>query len=265
MIEKYYLLSYEPFGDVKNRLYCTGSAAPDARLNYIGRQKDGESSLADHGVRKYDYELGRFTSPDPLWEKYYAWTPYHYCGNNPMILKDDNGLWTAGTHGDMTQDAFQGKIPQNLLDQIIEGNEFIDKDQVNSYKHGMVSDKDIQAAGSYESAVEINKEKANEFINENLRDFYLNGNYKALGAALHTFQEQFAPTHKNWAIWDTNFFIDYLSQPLHVFGDIQLGNETEYQKAVDASKGFVEQALNNLNDYSFEFIEGGYYENVGNY
>jgi len=85
-------ISYEPFGDVKERLYCTGSANPDARLNYIGKQKDGESSLADHGVRKYDYELGRFTSPDPLWEKYYAWTPYHYCGNNPVMAVDPSGL-----------------------------------------------------------------------------------------------------------------------------------------------------------------------------
>jgi len=48
---------------MKERLYCSGSAAPDARLNYIGRQKDGESSLADHGVRKYDSDLGQFTSP----------------------------------------------------------------------------------------------------------------------------------------------------------------------------------------------------------
>jgi len=27
---------------------------------------------ADHDVRKYDDEIGRFTSIDPLWEKYYS-------------------------------------------------------------------------------------------------------------------------------------------------------------------------------------------------
>ncbi len=85
-------ISYELFGDVRERLYCTGSDAdPDARLNYIGKQKDGESSLADHGVRKYDSDLGQFTSIDPLWEKQYAWTPYHYCGNNPVITSDPSG------------------------------------------------------------------------------------------------------------------------------------------------------------------------------
>jgi len=28
--------------------------------------------------KKYDEDIGRFTSIDPLWEKYYSWTPYHY-------------------------------------------------------------------------------------------------------------------------------------------------------------------------------------------
>ena len=32
-----------------------------------------------------------FTSIDPLWEKYYGWTPYHYCGNDPVNMVDANG------------------------------------------------------------------------------------------------------------------------------------------------------------------------------
>ena len=48
------------------------------RLGYIDKEKDRESKLGDHTstslsasyVRKYDYEIGRFTSVDPLWEKY---------------------------------------------------------------------------------------------------------------------------------------------------------------------------------------------------
>ncbi len=50
-----------------------------------------ESELGDHGVRKVDYELGRFTTIDPLWEKYYAWSPYQYSMNNPVSLADWNG------------------------------------------------------------------------------------------------------------------------------------------------------------------------------
>jgi RHS repeat-associated protein len=50
----------------------------------IGKEKDIESSLGDFGVRKYDEEIGRFISPDPLWEKYYGLTPNNYCGNNTV-------------------------------------------------------------------------------------------------------------------------------------------------------------------------------------
>ena len=43
-------------------------------------------------MRKYDTEGGRFLSIDPLWEKYLAWSPYHYCGNNPVNAKDPSGM-----------------------------------------------------------------------------------------------------------------------------------------------------------------------------
>ena len=61
------------------------------RQGYIGKEKDAENGLGDHGVRKYDYETGRFNSHDVLWEKYYGWTPYQYCMNNPIWAKDWDG------------------------------------------------------------------------------------------------------------------------------------------------------------------------------
>ena len=70
-------ISYNPFGEVRERKYCADNATPYTRLKYIGKQFDYEMNLADHGVRKYDNILGQFTSIDPKWEKYYGWTPYH--------------------------------------------------------------------------------------------------------------------------------------------------------------------------------------------
>jgi RHS repeat-associated protein len=71
---------YEPFGK-----QITLFSEIQTRLSFIGKEKDIESELGDFGVRKYDEVQGRFTSIDPLWEKYYSWTPYHYCSNNPVI------------------------------------------------------------------------------------------------------------------------------------------------------------------------------------
>ncbi|MBX3044828.1 MAG: hypothetical protein KF896_14040 [Ignavibacteriae bacterium] len=61
------------------------------RQGYIGKEKDVENNLGDHGVRKYDDKGGRFNSIDPLWEKYFGWTPYQYCMNNPIWAKDWDG------------------------------------------------------------------------------------------------------------------------------------------------------------------------------
>ena len=54
---------YEPFG--KPIPLEDGKT----RSKYIYKEQDNESKLADHGVRKYDYDLGRFLSIDKLWEK----------------------------------------------------------------------------------------------------------------------------------------------------------------------------------------------------
>jgi RHS repeat-associated protein len=69
------------------------------RKTYIGKERDDESYLGGFGVRKYDYAAGRFTSPDVLWEKYMTWSPYNYCGNNPMKRLDPSGYFWAGTDG----------------------------------------------------------------------------------------------------------------------------------------------------------------------
>ena len=45
----------------------------------------------DFGARIYDPTLARWLSPDPMMEKYYPWSPYVYCGNDPVNAVDPNG------------------------------------------------------------------------------------------------------------------------------------------------------------------------------
>ncbi|MFA6571788.1 MAG: RHS repeat-associated core domain-containing protein [Bacteroidota bacterium] len=75
----------EPFGRV------LAQVGKKTRNTFIGKENDKESELGDFGVRKFSDETGRFTSIDPLFEKYYNWSPYVYCFNNPIIAKDNNG------------------------------------------------------------------------------------------------------------------------------------------------------------------------------
>jgi RHS repeat-associated protein len=77
---------YEPYGETMLDTFGL------TRQSYIGKEKEPENNLGDHGVRKYDYETGRFNSIDPLWDKFYGWNPYQYCFNNPIRFYDNNGL-----------------------------------------------------------------------------------------------------------------------------------------------------------------------------
>ncbi|KAA6302580.1 MAG: hypothetical protein EZS26_001087 [Candidatus Ordinivivax streblomastigis] len=45
----------------------------------------------DYGARFYDPLASRWLTPDPLAEKYYAISPYAYCGNNPVNRIDPDG------------------------------------------------------------------------------------------------------------------------------------------------------------------------------
>ena len=75
---------YTPFGAV-----LSGQA--DRRM-FTSREKDSEHDLYNNGVRKLDDGEGRFTSIDPLWEKFPQWSPYQYGYNNPMGVTDPSGM-----------------------------------------------------------------------------------------------------------------------------------------------------------------------------
>ncbi|MDH6310480.1 RHS repeat-associated protein [Dysgonomonas sp. PFB1-18] len=60
---------------------------------YNGKELDRKHGLNmyDYSARHYDPALGRFSTVDPLAEKYYSWSPYNYVGNNPIRRVDPDG------------------------------------------------------------------------------------------------------------------------------------------------------------------------------
>ncbi len=77
---------YYPFG----ALTMASSQGEAQRYKYNAKELDRIHglNLYDYGARQYDAALGRWTSVDPLAEKYYDVSPYAYCLGNPIRFVD---------------------------------------------------------------------------------------------------------------------------------------------------------------------------------
>ncbi|MBP1615024.1 MAG: hypothetical protein H6Q13_2472 [Bacteroidetes bacterium] len=81
---------YYPFG----MSFAEGVTTSGQPYKYNGKELDTERglNLYDYSARLMDPALGRFSTMDPLAEKYYGASPYAYVGNNPIVRIDPTGL-----------------------------------------------------------------------------------------------------------------------------------------------------------------------------
>ena len=75
---------YQPY-DQTNRYRYNGKE----QLRFEGINLD--PGLTDYGARYYAPTFGRWTTPDPLADKYYSVSPYAFCNNNPVNFVDPDG------------------------------------------------------------------------------------------------------------------------------------------------------------------------------
>lgn len=83
---------FYPFG----MAFAEGTTAAQGKqpYKYNGKELDQSHGLNqyDYSARYYDPGYARFTTLDPLSEKYYSWSPYVYTFNNPMRFTDPTGM-----------------------------------------------------------------------------------------------------------------------------------------------------------------------------
>jgi len=119
---------YYPFG----MPFTGGHGAEKQQYKYGSKEFDTMHGLNqyDFHARQYDPAIGRFTTVDPLSEKYYSISPYVYCANNPMRLIDPTGK----TFGDFML-GFVQAVGENIAMGAVEGNGNIASDG-NHYDRG---------------------------------------------------------------------------------------------------------------------------------
>ena len=77
---------YLPFGETAFGSYAR------KRYRFTGKRRDEESGLAYHGQRYYAPWIANWISSDPAAEGNAAYSPYHYCRDNPVNRVDGSGL-----------------------------------------------------------------------------------------------------------------------------------------------------------------------------
>ena len=96
VIERY---DYHPYGksiptsmeNSSTRHRFSGKEEQRFGFDIFNNEYKTDHGLLDFGARYYDPFSCRWTTPDPLAEKYPAISPYAYCANNPVNLVDPKG------------------------------------------------------------------------------------------------------------------------------------------------------------------------------
>lgn len=103
---------YDPFG-------ATLASNDKQPYKYNGKEEDKSLKMYDYSARYYDGNgLPKFSTMDPMAEKYYSISPYAYCANNPLKFIDLTGeeiiIYYFNEKGKQTTWAFNGKNYQDL-------------------------------------------------------------------------------------------------------------------------------------------------------
>jgi RHS repeat-associated protein len=136
----------------RTQYYASGlpwETVPEDNLSLQPYKYNGKEFIEMHGYDTYDYgargyyaAMGRFTTVDPLAEKYYSISPYSYCGGNPVNRIDPDGMdiWNINEKGvivsrknDTKQDKITAVNSEGKTKQNKEGN-----DVSISFKHGTI-------------------------------------------------------------------------------------------------------------------------------
>ncbi len=81
---------YYPFGDLIADSHVTAGTS-DNRYRFIGKEFGERTGLYDFSARYLEPSMGRFTTIDPLAEKYPSVSPYVYCSGDPVNRVDPDG------------------------------------------------------------------------------------------------------------------------------------------------------------------------------
>jgi RHS repeat-associated protein len=111
---------YYPFGSI----FAGTTGAEKQPYKYNGKELDQMHglNLYDYSARLYDPIVPHFGTVDPLAEKYYSWSPYAYCANNPVKYIDPTGMsYTYNWEKNRYEDSKGNEVEWGTVHNYIKG------------------------------------------------------------------------------------------------------------------------------------------------
>ena len=158
---------YYPFG--AKIAHDDYSNADDNRFLFSGKESQElvDLNAYDFGARMYDASLGRWSSVDPLGEKYVNLSPYNYCANSPQLFNDPNGtvLMLRGNVGEIIMALYNGldygeAVKFQFRNGILDASSFIGR--VTSESSLFLQD--LYEIASSDKIVELSFSKQNKYM-----------------------------------------------------------------------------------------------------
>ena len=108
--------AYYPFGS--RHTFGNTYAQTTNRFKFNGKEEQttGNLNYLDYGARMYDNKIGRWLTQDPLSEKYYAYSSYNYCVNNPVMFVDPDGRFVLDKETEQQYPALANFL-RNMLNE----------------------------------------------------------------------------------------------------------------------------------------------------